>query len=374
VIITHVEVSDRHGVGKLVQMMYLGEPNILSIRSANFYDGQHELGELAFCIPHEDKTRDAVFSRVLDVMGDNTAGRTICIPYLADDVRTAVAIKEIYGVPMCTYIMDDQNVCTRDGIPDDLMTELLAKSRLRLAISPEMAAAYENKFGHKMWFLPPLVPARLIPSRVVMPPAGEKSSEGVIIGNIWGAKWVNLLRETVRDSGFRLRWYCNGEFRWLPCGKDSLIEDSIIPCDPLKDDPLVEMLRAAPFAVLPSGTLDEDDDRRFLARLSLPSRVPYMMATAHIPILVLGNRQTAAARFVERMGIGVAADYYRKSFVEAASYLTRPDINLAMRKQALVASARFSDAGAAEWIWQSLARGEPVDRRYQDLIPSETPA
>lgn len=42
-------------------------------------------------------------------------------------------------------------------------------------------------------------------------------------------------------------------------------------------------VRAAPFAVLPSGTLDEDDDRRFLARLSLPSRVPYMMATAHIP-------------------------------------------------------------------------------------------
>lgn len=74
------------------------------------------------------------------------------------------------------------------------------------------------------------------------------------------------------------------------------------------------------------------------------------------------------------MRIGVAAHYHRKSFVEAATYLTRPDINLAMRKQAPVASARFSDAGAAEWIWQSLARGEPVDRRYHDLIPSETPA
>ena len=70
VIITHVEVSDRHGVGKLVQMMYLGEPNILSIRSANFYDGRHELGELAFCIPHEDKTRDAVFSRDAPIDAD----------------------------------------------------------------------------------------------------------------------------------------------------------------------------------------------------------------------------------------------------------------------------------------------------------------
>jgi hypothetical protein len=35
-------------------------------------------------------------------------------------VRTAIAIKEIYGVPMCTYIMDDQNVCTSE-IPDELM-------------------------------------------------------------------------------------------------------------------------------------------------------------------------------------------------------------------------------------------------------------
>jgi hypothetical protein len=373
VIITHVEVSDRHGVGKLVQMMYLNEPNILSIRSANYYDGQHELGVLSFCVPHENKTRDAVFARVLDTLGDSTARRVVCIPYLADDVRTAIAVKEIYGAPLCTYIMDDQNICTADGIPDGLMGELLAKSGLRLAISPEMAAAYEKKYGYRMWYMPPLVPGRLIPSRLVPPPEGSAPSEGVIIGNIWGAKWVNLLRDTVRGSGVKLRWYCNGEFKWLPCGKDSLIEDSIIPCNPLKDDPLVAMLRAARLAVLPSGTLDKDDDRRFLAQLSLPSRLPYMMATSHIPIVVLGNRQTAAARFVERFGIGVVVEYDRQAFVDAVNYISRPEVNLAMRKRALVASGRFSDCGAAEWVWQSLAREEAIDRRYEDLISEEGP-
>jgi hypothetical protein len=85
----------------------------------------------------------------------------------------------------------------------------------------------------------------------------------------------------------------------------------------------------------------------------------------------LGNRQTGAARFVEHLGIGAVADYDRQAFVEAVNYITQPEVNLMMRKQALVASARFSDAGAAEWIWQSLARGEAIDRRYEDLISQE---
>jgi hypothetical protein len=98
-----------------------------------------------------------------------------------------------------------------------------------------------------------------------------------------------------------------------------------------------------------------------------------MMATSHIPVLVLGNRQTAAARFVERFGIGLVVDYDQRAFVNAVNYISRPDVNLAMRKQALVASGRFSDCGAAEWIWQSLARGEAIDRRYEDLISEEKP-
>jgi hypothetical protein len=371
VIISHVEVSDRHGVGKLLQMMFLGEPDIISIRSTNLYEGQHELGEVALCISHEDKSRDAVFTRVLDHMGQHTVRRALCIPYFADDVRTAIAIKEIFGVPICTYIMDDQNVCTH-GIPDELMHELLVKSSLVLGISAEMCSAYEQKYCCKMWPMPPLVPGRLIPSRLNVP-GTKPEMEGVIIGNIWGEKWVELLRTTVRGSGVRLSWYCNGEFRWLTCGKDSLIEDSIVPCDPLKDDALVAMLRQAWFAVLPSGLLDERDDRRFIAQLSLPSRLPYMMATSHIPILVLGSPQTAAAQFVEQFGIGSVAGYQTGSFAKAVHYLMQPAVNIAMRRRALAAAGRFTDVGAAEWIWQSLDRGEPIDRRFEDILSMRTP-
>ena len=48
----------------------------------------------------------------------------------------------------------------------------------------------------------------------------------------------------------------------------------------------------------------------------------------------------------------------------------QPALNLAMRKRALAAAGRFTDSGAAEWIWQSLARGEPIDQRYEDLLPT----
>src|SRR5262249_2551122 len=156
----------------------------------------------------------------------------------------------------------------------------------------------------------------LIPSRLNVP-ATDPEKHGVIIGNIWGQKWVELLRTTVRGSGIKLSWYCNGEFRWLPCGRDTLMEDSIIPCDPLKDDELVQMLRGAWFAVVPTGLLDEADDRRFIAQLRLPSRLPYMMATSHLPILVLGSPETASARFVEQFGIGTVTDYQRDAFTEA---------------------------------------------------------
>jgi hypothetical protein len=57
--------------------------------------------------------------------------------------------------------------------------------------------------------------------------------------------------------------------------------------------------------------------------------------------------------------------------VEAASYIARPGVNSAMRKCALAAYAWFSDAGAAEWIWQSLARSADIDHRYEDLIPQQ---
>lgn len=370
-IVSHIEVNDHHGVGVLLLRLFGASPNLVSIRSQDYYGGRQDFGAFHARISHHGASRDRVISKVLDSIGGVSINRVLAAPYFADDVMNAIALREIFGAPLCTFLMDDQNL-TSDGIPDVLMNELLRKSSLRLAISPEMCAAYEAKYGYKFWFMPPVAPTRLIPGRLMeLPESALRESSPVILGNIWGQQWLALLRESVRGTGVSIRWFNNGEFRWLSCSPEELEKDGIAPqvgaAHP--DDELVEILRRAPFVVLPSGTLEKSDDRSFIAQLSFPSRIPYILATSHTPILVLGSSDTAAARIVARLGIGMNSPYGKQSFLEAASQMRRPEVNGAMRRAAFLLSLRFADLGAAEWIWQSLEQGAPVDRRYEDMMP-----
>ncbi len=375
-IVTHIEVNHRHGVGVLVHRLFGQSENVLSIRSKDAYNGNQQFGTTHVCISHGAASRDMVFWNVLEALRGATVNRVLCIPYFPDDALTAIALANIFAAPLCTYLMDDQNLCA-DGIPDSVIAELLATSSLRLAISPELCAGYEERYGQKMWFMPPLVPGSSIPTRLNQASKTMlQSKSGVIVGNIWGQRWSELLRQTVRHSGTTLRWYNNGEFPWIACSKEELARDGVIPQEGVRhtDEKLIEILRDAPFVVVPSGTLDETDDRYFIAKLSLPSRIPFTFATSHAPLLVLGSPETAAARFVAEMGIGLVAPYERRAFQEAVDRITDPDQNSAMRRAAFRLSDRFTDQGAAEWIWRSLANGEPVDRRYEELMPRPEPA
>ncbi len=366
VIVSHIEINDHHGVGVLLRRLFGKEPNILSVRSKNFYQGEQEFGARHVCIPQQGSTRDAAFWNVAQRLGGITVKRILCIPYFPDDALNAIAIKSIFGGRLCTYLMDDQNLCA-DGIPDSLMTELLGSSSLRLAISSELCDGYERKYGRRFWFMPPLVPGRFIPAHVNHLRSGSR--DGVIVGNIWGRRWIELLRETVRGSGITLRWFNNGKFPWLPCSKEDLAKDGVVAqetCDP--DEAMIAIIRDVPYVVVPSGTLDETDDRRFIAQLSFPSRIPYIFATSHAPILVLGSPDTAAARFVRSAGVGLVAPYRRDAFLKAVEQITAPEINRKLRERAFELSERYRDDGAADWIWRSLEKGEAVDRRFQELI------
>jgi hypothetical protein len=88
---------------------------------------------------------------------------------------------------------------------------------------------------------------------------------------------------------------------------------------------------------------------------------------------VLGDPATGAARFVRQFRIGEVVPYERNAFQNAVNQITIPEVNLAMRKNAFAVAGRFNEIGAAEWIWQSLARGEPIDQRYEDLMPKQRP-
>jgi hypothetical protein len=364
VIVTPVEVNDHHGTGVFLQMLFAANDDIVSIRSQDQHGGRQTFG-MPLKIVHRSSSRDAVFSRVENALRGMVVRRVLCVPYLPDDVLTAIAVQAIFGAPMCTFIMDDQNVAI-GGIPDESMRELLEKSTLRLAISPEMLNAYARKFAVPFYYTPPTAPAHMLPTRLHSPATPPDAKHGVIIGNLWSARSPELLRGAVRNSGVTLS-YPGGSS--LPGTAESWRADGIYPSDRLESNELVEMLRSMWFAVLPSGTMDDAEDRRWMAEFSLPSRLVFLMCTSHIPVIVLGSRNTAAAHFVEQFGIGVVADYDRESFLNAVRHISQPGVNLAMRRRGLAAAGRFVDTGVGEWIWQSLAKGAPFDRRFEDLLP-----
>ena len=115
-------------------------------------------------------------------------------------------------------------------------------------------------------------------------------------------------------------------------------------------------------------SLDYRDDNPAVSWLSLPSRIPFVLATANTPIIVLGNSSTAAARFVTRLGIGVVADYDPVSFRTAVAHITQPLIQQKMRENAAKAAPNLVNEQMDEWIWQSLKLGKPIDDRFELML------
>jgi hypothetical protein len=135
----------------------------------------------------------------------------------------------------------------------------------------------------------------------------------------------------------------------------------------LPDEELVDELRRADFAIVPSGRLSGETSHDWLARASLPSRIIYLIATANIPIIVIGHPDTAAAKFVTELGLGVCCDYEVSAFSQAVAYVTANTTLDRIRRRANSLGPSFSSEGMATWLWRSLELGKPADLRYEDL-------
>jgi hypothetical protein len=289
----------------------------------------------------------------------------LCVPYHPDELISALALKELFGVPLCIYVMDDNNVYAH-GIPDELMREALTASALRLAISPEMREEYERKYGLKFWVLPPVVRGDAVQTTPEMPGGRHfETRTAVMVGSIWSRQWLQQFRQTVRRARLQVHWYGNAQLSWLEVTPEELRQDGIVDCGFIPEAKLTDRVKDYPYALIPSGTLDEQDDRPGIARLSLPTRLPYLLALTNTPMIVLGNPQTAAARFLEWFGVGLVAPYDGVRLRQVVDQICRPEQQLAFRRRAAGHSALFSAKGMAEWVWQSLAQGRPCDERFE---------
>ena len=365
VLVTFNEVNCRHGTGKLLQRLFRDWSRLLTIRSVDTYGGAQLFGETDFRLPSLGMSRAQIFETVSSWLRAITVKRVVCVPWNAQEVIAAIAVKEIANADLCMYIMDDQNI-TKGQIPDDVMREALVKSRLRLAISPEMRLAYQNKYDLKFWLLPPVIDHRFLGSSPKGPTHG--SNRGVMVGNVWSVRWLNLLREMLRTSGILIDWYSNDGWVWAKLDHEELKQDGITRVAGLPEDTVAGKLSQYDFAVIPSGTMDETDDNRSVAQLSLPSKVPFITATAQTPLIVIGNPETAAAKFVTRFGVGTTCDYDTGSFQRAVGHVTTPENQQAMRERSSQLAPMFSDRGAGEWLRQALEHAEPCDLKYEELF------
>ncbi len=372
-IITSCEVTPAHGTGTLLLRIFPDSSEIVSLRSCNFYDGVQSFGSGQYCLPMAHFSWPEIVSWVKWCIAGIRIRRIMVLPYLPVDPLIALAAHEITGAPLCCYIMDDKNVCDV-GIDDTLLARLLQASGLRLVISPEMRDRYSEKYQRDFYVVPPLVPESLLKLTPVFPPAGTNPARGILLGNIWGQRWLDLLRASLRGSGFVVDWYCNQK---QPAGltfdKAEMAGDGIVFNDPVPDNALPKLLARYPFALVPTDPLDgtSPPSVQAIAELSLPSRIPTMVSMAHLPILIVGSADTCAARFVRRFGLGQVADYQRPAITAALGRLNDPAEQTAIRHRAAELAGALSARDSAQWIWGSLERGGPLDLRYEKLMVAE---
>ena len=372
-VISACEVNSKHGTGTLLLRIFADSSSIISIRANNFYDSDQKFGAAQLCLPLAQSARAEITAWLKWYVGGANVRHIICFPYTPAEVMLALAAQEILQAPLCTYVMDDKNVCA-DGISDELMHQLFVKSKLRLVISPEMREAYQTKYHMRFWVMPPVVAEEIIQRHPVAPPPATNPPRCALLGNIWGQRWLEMLPEIFRGGNIEVDWYCNQKDpSGLAFDRARLAEDGIHLCPPIAEMDLPKVLKNYPFAVVPSDPLDGKSSGpvRAIARLSLPSRMVTLMATSHLPMLVLGSPKTCAARFVKRFDLGTVVPYEREAVRDAINYLMSGAVQTDIRARAASLGGYFSARGTADWIWQSIDAGKPVSFIYEELMPKQ---
>ena len=369
-VITTCEVNDNHGTGVAVKHIVGSTPNVLSIRSMDLYGGNHDLGQVSVRLTHRDRSKHEAVQNIVTALAGHKVRQIYCVPYVPDDLVTAIAVHDVCKAPLAAHIMDDQNIST-PNLPDDLMGEFLAKCSLVLLTCPELRRAYETKFGVSCWVLPSLVADHLISSSQ---PTRENTcgpaSVGALLGSISSQWCFDRLCAAVSGAQVQLDWY-NGSVHAFDDSKYRSLNDdphdarqmSIRPCGLLPEQQLAETLKRYSYLVAPTGRLDDVDDNPRLWRIL------FAVAAANLPVITLGDPATSAASFVQRFDVGVNCPYEGDSLRHAVEGVITAPVQARLRRNAALIAPRLSAKGVSDWLWASIDLGEPLDSRFEELLP-----
>lgn len=371
VVITPNEVSNVHGTGPLVERICRGWDNIYSIRARNDWGVEQKFGAWQACLDGRAVERHEFFHEVLRILCGLSVETVLCVPFLREDLLTAIAVQKSFGAKLCVYLMDDQNILTH-SLPDDLMREFLECCSLRLTTHPELKLAYENKFGLEFHLLPAIVPDALIARQPTFAPA-QHPRRGALVGSFWDQQWFDRLCDALAGCECEIDWFGNNRSKWLEFNPEKLEAAHIRAHGVIAEPQLAEVLKKYPFVIVPAAPLDGPERNPGIARLSLPGRILFAMAASHTPTLILGGENTCAARFVRHFGVGDSAPYDAERIRETMDRISRAEQQVEMRRRAHRLAPLLSDAGVSEWVDASLRFGRPLDSRFADFFAGYDP-
>jgi glutamate-1-semialdehyde 2,1-aminomutase len=369
-VITTCEVNDNHGTGAAVKRIVGSTPNVLSIRSMDLYGGNHDFGQVSVRLTHRDRSKREAVQNTITALAGHTVRQIYCVPYVPEDLVTAMAVQDVYKAPLAAHIMDDQNIST-PNIPDDLMGEFLTKCSLVLVTCPELQSAYETKFGVRCWLLPSLVADHLISRfQSTLESSGGAPRVGALLGSISSQSCFDRLCATISGAQVPLDWY-NGSVQAFDDSKYGSLNDDthgaqqigIRPCGLLPEQQLAEILKGYSYLVAPTGRLDDVDANPRLWRIL------FAVAAANLPVITLGDPTTSAAYFVRRFDVGVNCPYEGDSLRRAVEGVIASPAQARLRHNAALIAPRLSAKGVGDWLWASIDLGEPVDSRFEELLP-----
>lgn len=367
VVVTGNEVSNQHGTGPLVKRVCQGWPNIFSVRARNDWGGVQDFGDWHVCLSPRPTARAGFFHNVLSVLRNHKVATVLCVPFLQDEFLTAIALHECFHAKLCVYLMDDQNVATNQ-ISDTLMRDFLERCSLRLATHPELKHIYEEKYELPFHVLPAVVPAHLVCSDAAGSALCREASNGALIGSFWDQSWFDRLCSVLSGCGRQIEWFGNNKSPWFDLSPKKLAKAGIMARGIVPEDRLARELAKYPFVIVPAGALDGTESNTGVARLSLPGRILFAIATSRTPVLVVGSPRTCAARFVSHFGVGEVVPYDAAAVSAAMESMSHPEAQQRMRQAAARIAPVLSDRGVPEWLRQSIELGFPADRRFQDLF------
>jgi FkbM family methyltransferase len=368
VVISPNEISFAHGTGVLLSRLMDGADKVIAMRSRTDYGGEQRLKPLrAHVLPAGVTDRQDIFGLVHQWLDGAKVRSILCAPYFETDLTIAMAAQAITGAPLGLWIMDD-NCLKANGIRREVMAEAIGRADALFAISPELKRAYQTEFRKAMAVLPPLVAESLVST---MPSAAKPDGRLLMIGNLWSPDILDRFSALVQEAGLEIEWHASNPELWSSrISADTLKARGITVVDSGDPKVLAAAVSEAKAVIVPSDPGDSGDHEAAIGAMSLPTRMPFVLATSGTPLVVVSQPGTAAAAFVRHFEAGRTVAYDAAAFADAIRELGDATEQTTIRARAAAVAQRFSVAGAREFVFETIRNGGRwPDDRFESLLP-----